>query len=206
MKLDSSNLPLSVETWGTDAAGPVHLQFGPDGAMYYAALKAAQIRKIVYLGGVNKQPIAQAEAVTLQAFAPLVPTASFDVSVNGQPSSQALFCQVGAIDFGPSAFELVAPLYGLVGDLANGVPPDVDNLPALEPVDLVTIFSGDSPADLIARLRPDVHCKGPDYETPDRVPEYEVVRAYGGRTALVGDPKDHATTDLIGKVKKLPNP
>lgn len=75
---------------------------------------------------------------------------------------------------------------------------------ALEPVDLVAIFSGDSPADLITRLRPEVHCKGPDYDRPDKVPEYAVVRAYGGRTALVGDPKDHATSDLIGRVRRLP--
>jgi hypothetical protein len=38
------------------------------------------------------------------------------------------------------------------------------------------------------------------------VPEHDVVRAYGGRTALVGDPKDHATSDLISKVKALPAP
>jgi len=77
-------------------------------------------------------------------------------------------------------------------------------LAALKPVDFVIIFSGDSPAPLLARLQPDVHCKGPDYRTPEQVPEYETVRAYGGRTALVGDPKDHATTDLIAKVRSLP--
>lgn len=77
-------------------------------------------------------------------------------------------------------------------------------LAALAPVDFVVIFSGDSPAPLLARLQPDVHCKGTDYGTPERVPEYPVVRAYGGRTALVGDPKDHATSDLIAKVKSLP--
>lgn len=78
-------------------------------------------------------------------------------------------------------------------------------LAALEPVDFVTVFSGDSPAPLLSRLRPDVHCKGPDYGSPDRVPEYETVRAYGGETRLVGDPKDHATSDLISKVKELPD-
>lgn len=77
-------------------------------------------------------------------------------------------------------------------------------LAALEPVDFVVIFDGDTPAPLLADLRPDVHCKGTDYGTPERVPEYEVVRSYGGRTALVGDPKDHATSDLISKVKGLP--
>ena len=77
-------------------------------------------------------------------------------------------------------------------------------LAALEPVDFVVIFAGDSPAPLLAELQPDVHCKGTDYGSPERVPEYEVVRAYGGRTALVGDPKDHATSDLISRVKALP--
>ena len=77
-------------------------------------------------------------------------------------------------------------------------------LAALEPVDFVVVFEGDSPAPLLAELRPDVHCKGTDYGSPERVPEYGVVRGYGGRTALVGDPKDHATSDLISKVKALP--
>ncbi|MFY9825786.1 MAG: adenylyltransferase/cytidyltransferase family protein [Thermoanaerobaculia bacterium] len=77
-------------------------------------------------------------------------------------------------------------------------------LAALEPVDFVVVFDGDSPAPLLAELRPDVHCKGTDYGSPERVPEYGVVRAYGGRTVLVGDPKDHATSDLISKVKGLP--
>ena len=76
-------------------------------------------------------------------------------------------------------------------------------LAALEPVDFVVVFDGDSPAPLLDALQPDVHCKGPDYGTPERVPEFEVVRAYGGRTALVGDPKDHATSDIISKVRAL---
>jgi rfaE bifunctional protein nucleotidyltransferase chain/domain len=75
---------------------------------------------------------------------------------------------------------------------------------ALEPVDFVVVFDEDSPAALLERLRPDVHCKGPDYGSPERVPEYQVVRAYGGRTALVGDPKDHATSDLIARIRRLP--
>ncbi|MEM6793844.1 MAG: adenylyltransferase/cytidyltransferase family protein [Acidobacteriota bacterium] len=77
-------------------------------------------------------------------------------------------------------------------------------LAAFRAVDLVTVFEGDSPAPLLAEARPDVHCKGTDYGSPERVPEYETVRAYGGRTALVGDPKDHATTDLIAKARSLP--
>ena len=77
-------------------------------------------------------------------------------------------------------------------------------LAALAPVDYVVIFPGDSPAPLLAALRPDVHCKGPDYGRPEDVPEFAVVRAYGGRTALVGDPKDHNTSDLIARVRALP--
>lgn len=77
-------------------------------------------------------------------------------------------------------------------------------LTGLAVVDFVVIFAGDTPAPLLARLQPDVHCKGPDYGAPERVPEYAVVRAYGGRTALVGDPKDHATSDLIARVRALP--
>ena len=76
---------------------------------------------------------------------------------------------------------------------------------ALEPVDFVVIFAGDSPGPLLAELQPHVHCKGPDYGSPEGVPEYEIVRAYGGSTALVGDPKDHSTTDLITRVRNLPD-
>ena len=76
-------------------------------------------------------------------------------------------------------------------------------LAALEPVDFVVVFDGDSPAPLLEALQPDVHCKGTDYGTPENVPEFGVVRAYGGRTALVGDPKDHATSDIISKVRAL---
>jgi rfaE bifunctional protein nucleotidyltransferase chain/domain len=76
---------------------------------------------------------------------------------------------------------------------------------ALQPVDLVVVFSGVSPGPLIAEIQPDVHCKGPDYGSPEGVPEYEIVRAYGGKTALVGDPKDHSTTDLIARVRNLPD-
>ena len=75
-------------------------------------------------------------------------------------------------------------------------------LAALEPVDYVVLFSGSSPAPLLEDLQPDVHCKGTDYGSPEKVPEYAVVRAYGGRTALVGDPKDHATSDLVGQIKQ----
>jgi rfaE bifunctional protein nucleotidyltransferase chain/domain len=77
-------------------------------------------------------------------------------------------------------------------------------LAGLSAVDYVVVFAGDTPAPLIALLQPEIHCKGTDYGTPGAVPEYETVRSYGGETRLVGDPKDHATTDLIARVRALP--
>jgi D-glycero-beta-D-manno-heptose 1-phosphate adenylyltransferase len=72
---------------------------------------------------------------------------------------------------------------------------------ALACVDAVVVFGEDSPAGLIGRLRPDVHAKGTDY-TAESVPERAAVAAYGGRTVIVGDPKDHATTDLIERIRE----
>ncbi|MFN2385366.1 MAG: adenylyltransferase/cytidyltransferase family protein [Thermoanaerobaculia bacterium] len=72
---------------------------------------------------------------------------------------------------------------------------------ALECVDAVVLFEEDSPAALIEELEPDVHAKGSDYSA-EGVPERAVVARYGGRTAIVGDPKDHATTDLIDRISK----
>jgi rfaE bifunctional protein nucleotidyltransferase chain/domain len=72
---------------------------------------------------------------------------------------------------------------------------------ALGCVDTVVIFDEDSPAGLISALRPETHAKGTDY-TAEAVPERAAVAAYGGRTVIVGDPKDHATTDLIERVKR----
>ena len=76
-------------------------------------------------------------------------------------------------------------------------------LAALEPVDFVVVFDDDTPAEVLKRLQPQVHCKGTDYETPEKVPEFEIVRAYGGRTVLLGDPKDHSTRDLISAARGL---
>jgi len=71
---------------------------------------------------------------------------------------------------------------------------------ALEAVDAVVVFDEDSPAGLIAALRPDVHAKGTDYAA-ESVPEREAVAAYGGRTVIVGDPKDHSTSEVIEKLR-----
>ena len=74
---------------------------------------------------------------------------------------------------------------------------------ALACVDAVVVFSEASPADLILEVRPEIHAKGTDY-TRDTVPEKSVVESYGGEVRIVGDPKDHATTDLISRVRGLP--
>lgn len=76
---------------------------------------------------------------------------------------------------------------------------------ALESVDLVTIFDEPTVTELLLALKPDVHAKGTDY-TEDTVPEREVVRGYGGRVAIVGDPKNHSTSQLIGARSPVAGP
>lgn len=71
---------------------------------------------------------------------------------------------------------------------------------ALRGVSYVVVFADATVSRLLTLLMPDVHCKGTDY-TVDTVPERDVVAAYGGRTAIVGDPKRHATRDLIARVR-----
>jgi rfaE bifunctional protein nucleotidyltransferase chain/domain len=70
---------------------------------------------------------------------------------------------------------------------------------ALRCVDYVVLFPEPTVGPLLDGLRPDVHCKGTDY-TLESVPERDVVKAYGGRIAIVGDPKDHSTRDLLGRI------
>jgi rfaE bifunctional protein nucleotidyltransferase chain/domain len=67
---------------------------------------------------------------------------------------------------------------------------------ALAVVDFVTVFDEPTVETLLLTLQPEIHAKGTDY-TEDTVPERDVVRSYGGRVAIVGDPKDHSTSDLI---------
>ena len=71
---------------------------------------------------------------------------------------------------------------------------------ALRVVDYVVIFPEPTVTPLLQLLQPDVHCKGTDY-TADTVPERDTVRAYGGRVAIVGDPKDHSTRDLLARLR-----
>lgn len=86
---------------------------------------------------------------------------------------------------------------------ARPVLPEADRaelVAALRAVDYVVIFPEPTVTPLLELLRPDVHCKGTDY-TVETVPERDTVRAYGGRIAIVGDPKDHSTTDLLARLQ-----
>jgi rfaE bifunctional protein nucleotidyltransferase chain/domain len=74
---------------------------------------------------------------------------------------------------------------------------------ALRCVDFVVIFPEPTVGPLLELLQPDVHCKGTDY-TVESVPERAIVQGYGGRTAIVGDPKDHSTRDLLARIAGAP--
>jgi len=68
-------------------------------------------------------------------------------------------------------------------------------------VDAVTIFDEPTVEQVVRAIRPDFHAKGTDYTT-DSVPEREIVRELGGQVAIVGDPKDHSSTDFLAALKQ----
>lgn len=72
---------------------------------------------------------------------------------------------------------------------------------SLEAVDLVTVFDEPTVEGLLLALKPDIHAKGTDY-TEESVPERDVVRSYGGRVAIAGDPKNHSSSEMIDKVSR----
>jgi rfaE bifunctional protein nucleotidyltransferase chain/domain len=74
---------------------------------------------------------------------------------------------------------------------------------ALEPVDFVTVFDEPTVERLLLELKPDIHAKGSDY-TEETVPERDVVRSYGGRVAIAGDPKNHSSSEMIKNVSSEP--
>jgi rfaE bifunctional protein nucleotidyltransferase chain/domain len=78
----------------------------------------------------------------------------------------------------------------------------IEIVAALGCVDYVVAFREPTVERLIRELRPDIHAKGTDY-TVETVPERDVVRAYGGKVAIVGDPKNHSTRDIIELVRQL---
>jgi D-glycero-beta-D-manno-heptose 1-phosphate adenylyltransferase len=72
---------------------------------------------------------------------------------------------------------------------------------ALRGVDYVIVFGDPDVGRLLTLVKPDVHCKGTDY-TVDSVPERAVVLSYGGRIAIVGDEKRHATRELLARIAR----
>ncbi len=74
---------------------------------------------------------------------------------------------------------------------------------SLRAVDYVTVFHEPTVTELLLAVRPDIHAKGTDY-TEETVPERDIVRAYGGRVCIVGDPKDHSSPDMVGRVTGKP--
>jgi D-glycero-beta-D-manno-heptose 1-phosphate adenylyltransferase len=70
---------------------------------------------------------------------------------------------------------------------------------ALACTDLVLVFDEPDVRAVIRALRPDIQVKGTDY-TAQTIPERDEVLAYGGRVAVAGDPKDHSTTELLGRL------
>jgi rfaE bifunctional protein nucleotidyltransferase chain/domain len=75
---------------------------------------------------------------------------------------------------------------------------------ALGAVSYVTVFDEPDVAALLTALRPDVHAKGTDY-TEDTVPERETAQKLGVRVAIVGDPKRHSTSEMMSRLRRLPN-
>jgi len=73
----------------------------------------------------------------------------------------------------------------------------------LRAVDYVIVFPEPTVVEILQQFKPDVHCKGTDYTT-ETVPERDIVKAYGGRVAIVGDSKDHSTRDLLARIRKNP--
>lgn len=85
----------------------------------------------------------------------------------------------------------------------NPINPDYERyeiIAAIEAVDYVVPLVEENPISLIQMFRPHIHTKGTDY-TIDRIPERAIVESYGGRVAIVGDPKDHSTTRMLHHIQ-----
>ena len=78
-------------------------------------------------------------------------------------------------------------------------------LSAFEIIDLITAFEEDTVSPLLLKLKPNVQVKGTDY-TPDTIPEKDTVASFGGEVAVVGDPKDHASKNLIQEILRKYGP
>jgi len=106
-------------------------------------------------------------------------------------------CLVVAINSDASVRQLKGPGRPILDENARA-----EIIAGLEAPDWVCVFSGDDVSEVIKRLRPDIHAKGTDY-TEETVPEREVVKDYGGRTVICGDPKGHASKSVIEKIRSI---
>lgn len=102
---------------------------------------------------------------------------------------------VVAINSDESVQRLKGPGRPLMNELERA-----EILSALACVDSVMVFAEATVDRIIRALQPDVHAKGSDY-TEESVPEKKTVRRYGGRVAIVGDPKDHSTRDYLSAIR-----
>lgn len=82
------------------------------------------------------------------------------------------------------------------------LPERMEIISSIQCVDFVTYFEETDVVKILLALKPDVHAKGTDY-TIDTVPEKETVKKYGGRIAIVGDSKEHSSTDILKKINNL---
>ena len=103
---------------------------------------------------------------------------------------------VVAVNDDPSATALKGPGRPIIAAVDRA-----ELVAGLRVVDYVTIFPDPNVERLLGLLKPDVHCKGTDYSV-ETVPERAVVRAYGGRIAIVGDAKSHSTRDLVARLQR----
>lgn len=107
-------------------------------------------------------------------------------------------CLVVAVNDDASVRKLKGPGRPVLGEDARA-----EIIAGLQSTDWVCIFSGYDVSSVIERLRPRIHAKGTDY-TEQTVPEREIVKSYGGRTVICGDPKAHSTKDVIKRIVNLP--
>ena len=110
MKLDVRNVPLSTDVWATGLGLPTELRFGPAGGLYYLAFNEGEIRKIVYVGGDNRQPIASGTANPDAGPSPLGVT--FDATASRDPEGEALSYKWTFGDGQISTQPVVAHTYG----------------------------------------------------------------------------------------------
>jgi D-glycero-beta-D-manno-heptose 1-phosphate adenylyltransferase len=77
---------------------------------------------------------------------------------------------------------------------------------ALADVDAVVIFPELDVRPIIREIRPDIQAKGTDY-TAESVPERDTVTECGGRVEIVGDPKDHSSSEIRSQImRSRPSP